>query len=67
MGSDAEGNEQENDAAIAEAHQNALLTESDHEDDYDVPELQHANTILQPDGLLGREGMNAEYDLPSGD
>ena len=32
-------------AAIAEAHQNALLTESD-QDEYEEPELQHANTIL---------------------
>ena len=38
---------QEEAAAMAEAHQNALLTESDHEDfDGEPLELQHANTIL---------------------
>ena len=53
---------------IAEAHQNALLTESDQEDE---PDLQHANTVLQGD--IGRslgndliDGMNAVEDLNSG-
>ena len=49
-------------AAIAEAQQNALLTESDPEDDADEPELLHANTILQNDlrGAINEAGMNAE-------
>jgi hypothetical protein len=47
-------------AAIAEAQQNALLTESDREDDDDgeSPDLQHA-TIVQ-DGAGAGQGMNAE-------
>ena len=40
------------DAAMAEAHQNALLTESDHEED-DGPAVQHQNThfIDRPGGM----------------
>ena len=50
-------------AAIADAHQNALLTESDQEDgaeyEGEEPELHHANTVLQGDAhaLIG---MNSD-------
>ena len=46
-------------AAIAEAHQNALLTESDDEPDA-IPELQHANTIAIQGGINEPLGMNAD-------
>ena len=60
---ESQGNAENGDDAadIADAHQNALLTESDHEEFDGEPELHLANTVVLNDGILARVGMNAEY------
>ena len=68
-GANGGANEVGDAAAIVEAQQNALLTESDQEDEADEPEIHHANTILQGDvrGVVNDAGMNAEEVLSDRD
>lgn len=63
---DDQDDDNEEEGGIADAHQNALLTESDQEDQ-EPGDLLHANTILQNDLRAGLDGVNVEEDLGGSD